>query len=687
MAEPGDFSYAKSTYIAQFGAGTAARNVTLQYPADGVLVDDVLMAVFVLLDDASASVATPSGWTLRKYSTNFGTARMYVFTKRKLTGESQTSQVFSVTGSASSLAQLYRFRNVTDQGMIIGANWFRSGSGETVRNRALSVTTVDEYSVVLAISSDRTNSDEPAGFANAIDNGMTLIDTIGSGVSTWNNNSANSLVVAYKEIDTPAASGDTLIPYPNAQASNGYAFHLVLKREGGTVTPAPSTGQIGAHISAAPSHNSLTIGLDKLGGTAVEVKLYSGATLLDTKTATNDGTSGWGNVVFTGLTQNTTYGVKFVVDGVEQTDASLSVKTLPTPGAALNYTMVTGSCQFTGSNHPVWDVIRGLNPRVLAHMGDLHNGDATDVAAWRTAVESSLTASKMKQLLEQTPLIWTWDNHDRVITNPTGTGTGLNLGETDQVTNTEARKLFGSSGWSSSDTFGRTYVIGRVRYIQTDQWTVRDDGDGDPAPRTFLGATQKQWFKDTLAAATEPVIVWLCQWTGQNHANGRWNSFPEETTELENWINQRPGIKRRMVMIGGDSHSLQVTDGTRTPAQGQRFAGIPNYNISGFNRSSDAGQGGAGWLVDVPLRTSAQLEADWGGFSQVDITDDGTTLTFKWTAVRVNAAGVTDVMDTRTLVFDGRPYLVEWNGSTMSLVRMVEKVDATVSRVTLKEKS
>ena len=127
-------------------------------------------------------------------------------------------------------------------------------------------------------------------------------------------------------------------------------------------------------------------------------------------------------------------------------------------------------------------------------------------------------------------------------------------------------------------------------------------------------------------------------------------SFPAETQELEAFINARPDIKSRMVLIGGDSHSLQVTDGTRTEAQGQRFAGIPNYNISGFNRTSTAGVGTPGWLVDAPLCTSAQPEVDWGGYSRITVTDDGTTLTFQWDGVRVNAAGETDIMATQTLV-------------------------------------
>lgn len=655
MAEPGEFSYAKGAFVAQVNAGTTARAVTLQYPADGVQVDDLLMAVFVILDDASATIATPSGWTLVRGTAAFGTAKMFVFVKRRASGQSETSQAFTVTGSASVTAVMYRLRNVTDQGIIAGTGWSRSGSGETLRNRALSVTTVDPYSVVLAISGERTNADESATWANAITNGMTIIDQLGTGTS-WPNGSGNSIVVAYKEMDVAGASGDTYIPYPNAHASNGYAFHLVIKREGGVVTPPPETGQIGMHAPVNPSSDSISVGLDKLGGTLVEVALMSpdGLTQIDRKTVSADTTTGWANATFTGLESAAYYRVWFYVDGVKQTDAALILRTLPVGPSS--YTVVAGSCQFTGSNHPVFDRIREDNPLFVAHMGDLHYADATTEAGWRAGHEASFAAPRFKQLFETTFISWAPDNHDRIITNPTGTGTGLNLGETDPQTAQEWKYFAGSNGWSSSDTLGRTWVAGRVRYIQTDAWSVRDDADGDPSPRTFLGATQKAWFKNVLDNAQEPLIIWFCQWTATNHANGRWNSFPEESSELEAFINARPDLKRRMVLVGGDSHGLQADDGSRPPGN-HRFGGIPSLNVSGFNRSSDSpNDGQTFWtIVNSNLRPAGQLEADWGGYSRITINDDGMHIRFLWEAMRVNAAGTMDRVAFYTRSY-GSPY-------------------------------
>lgn len=422
-------------------------------------------------------------------------------------------------------------------------------------------------------------------------------------------------------------------------------------RKATTADSTVRTGQLSSAISVNPTSNTLTVGVDKIAGSVVQVVLRNSAGLeLSRQTVTFD-SYGWGNVTFTTVSPDQPYKVTFDVDFVQQTDTELNVRTLPTGNAS--FKAVAGSCQFTASNHPVFNKMANVGAAFIAHMGDMHYLDTTDKAIWRGGIRSSMAASLFRDLLSTTPLVWTPDNHDRVITNPTGAGTGLNLGETDPYTQQSWKAIAGAAGWASPDGLGRTWVAGRVRFIQTDGWSERDDGDGDPEPRTFLGATQKAWFKNVLSNASEQIIVWFCSWTAKNNANGRWNSFPTETTELEQFIDARPDVKARMIMIGGDSHSLQADNGSRPGnANGYRFPGIPSLNISGFNRSSDAGDGSANWsIANAALRTSAQLEADWGGYSRMTFTDNGANIDFFWEGVRVDKNGVEDVMATYTKRF------------------------------------
>lgn len=527
--------------------------------------------------------------------------------------------------------------------IVVGAKWLRGNNGGSIAALvAPSVTTTEANSMVLAFTGEATNT--VAGYTVTTANGFTLQTEAPEGGTPATDIEWTTLWSKVQAVAGPSGNFEILYATPG---TNGVGQQLAIPS---SPTVIPTTGRIGAHISTSPSQTSLTIGLDRLAGSDVSVVLMSGAAEIDRKSASVDSTSGWGNVTFAGLTPASAYSVKFEVDGAEQTDASLSLRTLP-PQAPHSFTMVTGSCQFTGSNHPVWDRIREDNPVVLAHMGDLTYADTSDPAVWRPAVEASLTAPRMKALLEAVPLTWTWDNHDRIIADDGGPGSALNFGRTDPATNTFWRQLAGPTGWASSDTAGRTFVIGRVRFIQTDNWTAKTDPDaGLPGTQTFLGAAQKQWLKDTLEAATETAIVWLCQWTTATTGSGRWNSYNAETAELQAWINARPQVKARMIMIGGDSHSVQVTDGSRTNGN---FVGIPSYNISGFNRSSDSGHGGSGWLFDGPLRTSAQPEPDWGGYSRVSVQDDGSTLELKWEGVRVGPTGVADVMNTQVRTFSG----------------------------------
>lgn len=432
------------------------------------------------------------------------------------------------------------------------------------------------------------------------------------------------------------------------------ATSIVFRFDDLNITDVPSDIILPVKHASVPvfGSNSFTVGgAFNAGGTIYQAKAYIGTALVATQNFTINPTSLWGYASFSGLLTDTTYNVKIFVDGSEQTNIPpMSIRTLPTTPTSFKF--VAGSCQLTSSNHPVFDRIRDVNPRFFAHMGDIHYGDATTYTAWKSAYEASMAMERFRNMTATVPMNWSMDNHDRIITNPTGTGTGLNLGETDPQTAATYKHYAGNSGWATSDTLGRTWTVGRVRFIQLDMWSVRDDGDGDPAPRTFLGPTQKQWFKDTLTAATEPVIIWFCNWTGLNNANGRWNSFPEETTELEAFIDARPAIKSKMILCGGDSHSLQADSGARSGTS-FRFKGIPSLNMSGLNRSGDAGDGNVGWdIANAGMRTTAQPEADWGGYSRFTVTDSGgDSVVVGWEAVRVDPVGVEDVMASFTKEF------------------------------------
>lgn len=420
-------------------------------------------------------------------------------------------------------------------------------------------------------------------------------------------------------------------------------------------TSQPSSGQIGIHAALRFDQNELVIGHKALAPEIEStVQLLKDNSVVAEKPVAADTETSWASTTFDGLTPDTAYDVRFTVAGKVQNDAYLTnISTLPTAGAAKSFKVLAGSCQFTGSNHPIFDRMREEKALFLSHMGDLHYKDSLTEPDWRSGVEASIGAPRYQRLMKTLPMEWTWDNHDRILVNSGGAGTALNLGSTDPRTAVQYKKLAGSGAWASDAGMGRSWQAGRVLFIQTDLWTERDDPDfNPPSPATFLGPQQKQWFKDTVAAANADVgvklIIWFSQWTNQNYSNGRWGSFPAESTELEGVV---AGSAKPFVMIGGDSHQLHADSGTRTAAQGQRFVGTPSLNMSGFNRSSNEQDAALGWdLGTAPLRTGTTPETDVGGYSRINITDDGSSLTMHWEAVRVVLDGSVDVMSefTRT---------------------------------------
>lgn len=604
---------------------TTARTITVEVPA--VTETGDLLVVLCNMNDVSASSASLTGWTQQVANVAAGTMRINAWTKTRAAGE--TSYTMNITGSDASVHTVVCIKGWdSTKALVVGSVGLRATNGTSTTTVAPAITVATAPSLVLHFSAERTNTTEPEP---TVDNGFSRLVWLEGSSGTG----AVSMFASTKIVSAAGDTGTVTTTYPNTSAANGAAVLLSVVQ--GDSAP-PAVGQIKYISQPYFDHTEISVGAAFYPAvTSATCQLVENDVVVASETFSINSTSKWGTTSFLGLTPGKTYTARVVIDGVIQTDKQATVRTLPGIHAQ-SFTFVTGSCQFTGSNHPIWDRIAEANPVFIAHQGDLHYGDTQDITEWRSFTESSFSATRFSNLVSKVPMHWQWDNHDRIIVDT------LNLGQTNPAMLTEWRSYAGGR-FPLLDTNARTWIVGRVRFIVTDHWTVRDDPDLTAEPRTMMGSEQKEWFKDVLLGAQEPVIVWFDQWTGQNHANGRWNSFNAETTELENWIDAHPSIKARMILTGGDSHQINADSGTRTYEH--RFDGIPNLNASGFNRSSTAIDPTGGWdIIDAALRTSAQPEADWGAYSRFTVQDDGATIHIKWEGVRVNAEGVEDVMAT-----------------------------------------
>lgn len=615
---------------------TGTTAVPVVNPAGAAAGDKMLL--LVTINQNFPTLATLSGWTLLTTVT-YNSRRSFILARDW--ASSYADMVLSAASTAGSTIMAIRATSGYTLGdPTLGTSWDRPSNGGSITTTQAPSVTAPANSLALALFSETSTPTETEA----------AITLSGAGWTKWHYGDTDAAqaaaanhLIAYSE--ATGATGTATSTWPNASNNSFGVQALYTQTSSGG---GPATGMIGAHGAFALDTTYLTVGADRLGGTVTEAVLFdsTGTTELDRETITHDGTTGWGSATFSGLTANTAYLVRFVVDSITQTDVQVTART--TPSAATSWKGLAGSCQFTGSNHPVFDVMKAENAGFLSHQGDLHYEDATAEPAWRAGMESSLNSVRMKSMLETTPMVWTPDNHDVIRTTPLGGGSA--------VTAASWKQMEGTTGAASSDSLGRAWRMGRVLCIQTDMRSARDNYQTVAEPRSFLGATQKAWFLAQLtAAANDPtilVVLWFSTWTARNDESGRWQSYPTESDSIEAHINALPnGGKAKIIMIGGDSHVLQADSGARTGSV-FRFHGIPSLNMSGFNRSSNYATGG--WdIAEADLRTSGQPEADWGGYSRIVVTDAGGPLTFHWDAVRVNAAGATDVMASFERVYSG----------------------------------
>lgn len=419
------------------------------------------------------------------------------------------------------------------------------------------------------------------------------------------------------DFDEPtAASGTTTLTYANTSTSG-----LALSIQGIDPMP-PSSGQITTAMTSWFGPTFLRGGWMTLAGADVRMAVGELSDLSDAvfSSIATVPASGWVTARVNGLDPDTAYFIGLEINGVLQTDGRIEARTLPTEGTATSFCVISGSCQVTGSNHASLAQAATENAAYLLHFGDLHYADAVTEAAWRAAVTSSLTSANMKALMAAFPTNWGWDNHDW--------GGDLSWSGSPAAgwVPSAYRELTGDLVHATA--YYRTWVHGRVRFIRTDMHSQRSNpSDADGPSKVLLGATQKQWWKDTLEAATEPIIVWASGWPNHNMMNGRWGSYATDVDDMEAWLNARPGIKQRLVCLGGDSHDIRADSGTRPPVW-QAFSGLPSLNASPFNQAGSVGETQS-WDI-------GQIDVDdaRGAYSRLCFTDTGgATIAMTWEAV------------------------------------------------------
>lgn len=272
------------------------------------------------------------------------------------------------------------------------------------------------------------------------------------------------------------------------------------------------------------------------------------------------------------------------LDGRLQRDQAGSFTT-PHDGA-FSFTVALGACARTGSNHPVFDEIRAHRPLLFLHLGDLHyeNVSSREPGPYRDAYDRVLASPRQSALYRSVPVAYVWDDHD--FTGNDSDRLRRGRAPARQVYR-EVVPHYPLAAGDGDAPIQQSFLIGRVLFVLTDgrsERTPRRRGDGPE--KTMLGADQKAWLLERLAAAPgHGLVVWVntLPWIAPRRAGADdWGGYTAERREIAAFVAGR-GIGN-LVMVSGDAHMLAIDDGSHNRYAGGERPGFPVLQAAALDR-------------------------------------------------------------------------------------------------------
>jgi hypothetical protein len=207
----------------------ATTTVNVSVPAETQVGDWMLVVFYDTTNGAATQWTAPEGWTAILAPIQTGTRNGSVYAKRKLASDPATYNFTRPNTTAVSYS-VYSFTGgdiVTPNQFVNRANTAAMGAQPSTGGitKALSLTPSVDGALVLAIALEATTAAEatPVTFSS---NFTYWGGTEQQGSAT---EQLNTIRVGYQQQTTKQASGDWVVTYPNAQASNGGGVQLYVK--------------------------------------------------------------------------------------------------------------------------------------------------------------------------------------------------------------------------------------------------------------------------------------------------------------------------------------------------------------------------------------------------------------------------------------------------------------------------
>lgn len=341
------------------------------------------------------------------------------------------------------------------------------------------------------------------------------------------------------------------------------------------------------------------------------------------------GPLGFGVVAVDDLESDTGYSARFELDGAPvDAGGPVNFRTFPDPGDPVRLRIALVSCARVAwdSVQTVWTAVAADRPDVVLWLGDnnyFEVGDSTREADWEDPARMAFKYAELRGLPTLQPLLHQsinyaiWDDHDYADGEPDRT---FPLKQ-------EVDSLFErfwanpSYGGPGIDGIYSHVVMGDVELFLTDDRFWRDPQDASNGPgKTMLGAEQKRWLEEHLAASTArlKIVAVGVQVLADYHAYDGYLNYRYERRELLDWI--RDERIEGVVFVSGDRHLSELM-------RFDRREGYPLYELTASPVANKVFQ--TGLEQPNPIRIGGYADGPNYGLLDIDTKSSPATITFR----------------------------------------------------------
>lgn len=296
-----------------------------------------------------------------------------------------------------------------------------------------------------------------------------------------------------------------------------------------------------------------------------------------------------------------------------------------------SYSFVIGSCG-VNSNHKVFDVMRNMSPNFYMNMGDLHYlnpNSGVDINIHRLPYENVLAQPRMAQFLNETPIVYMWDDHDFCGNDSDSTFAGkanARIAYNEYV----PHYPFGI-GTGPNFPIAQAFTVGRIHFILTDLRSER-------SVTSILSPEQRTWFENECLYARDNGLMtaWMSSYSWSGTGTDNWGNYTIERTSINDFLFCN-NITNLFIM-SGDAHMLAIDDGTNGDFSSGACTSFlyPNFQAAALNNNGSykGGVYSEGGYFMNPNYT-------YGQFGKVNVTDTANeSVCISFEGYRVDSSGI-----------------------------------------------